>query len=184
MESSFVDIMRIKRTMCDDMDKKKGGCHKCPLSQYNNSKKIFCQQFIERYPEEAEQMMIEYKSERPKRRKPKKPEGADNPSGIKEGDTVKVVNWGSSYSTDSGWVANNVEDKRLCAMYAYGDRSNFQKYRGDKRDPRLYKVLKVTNGTEKIYIGRKDYYGYCDVSACYVIGLGGLVKVDEEDDEW
>lgn len=89
---------------------------------------------------------------------------------IHVGDIVKVVNEGALYTTYPAWVAENVDDKRKIAMYAYGKHVDTSK---------KYKVLAIApHQTYKsdtlAYIEEVQSWGDTD---CFLIGMYGIQKV-------
>lgn len=89
-------------------------------------------------------------------------------SKIHEGDTVKVINTGLSYTTYPQWVGEHISDPDMAARYCF--ESPFT----DKK----YKVLKIaeheSNGRMLAFIEEID--GLC-YNSCYLIEVKGLVKV-------
>lgn len=89
---------------------------------------------------------------------------------IHVGDIVEVVNTGALYTTYPAWVAENVDDKRKIAMYAYGKYVDTSK---------KYKVLAIApHQTYKsdtlAYIEEVKSWGDTD---CFLIGMYGIQKV-------
>lgn len=89
---------------------------------------------------------------------------------IHVGDIVEVVNTGALYTTYPAWVAENVDDKRKIAMYAYGKYVDTSK---------KYKVLAIApHQTYKsdtlAYIEEVKSWGDMD---CFLIGMYGIQKV-------
>lgn len=61
---------------------------------------------------------------------------------MKVGDYVQVKNWGNEYTTYTDWFIVNKIDPIYMIRYAYGDNTNYQKYKTES-DDRIFKVLYV-----------------------------------------
>lgn len=61
---------------------------------------------------------------------------------MKVGDYVQVKNWGNEYTTYTHWFIVNKIDPIYMIRYAYGDNTNYQKYKTES-DDRIFKVLYV-----------------------------------------
>lgn len=83
---------------------------------------------------------------------------------IKEGDWVEVVNPGHVYSTYSGWVSQNIKDKKMIAEYRYGE--SVPKYLEGK----VIKIARHHTFDDKLAF-IEGHNGY------YLIGIKGLKKV-------
>ena len=57
--AEFVDIIKIKKRVCN------GTCHRCPISSYNNVRRVGCEEFILKHPEEAEEILLKWANDHP-----------------------------------------------------------------------------------------------------------------------
>lgn len=89
---------------------------------------------------------------------------------IKVGDTVMVIDSGRLYSTFYEWVADNVEDKKAIARYAYGksDIDTSEKYKVIAIAPHLF----IKDRTLAYIETEGSSRGYC-----FVINIDGIKKV-------
>ena len=97
-------------------------------------------------------------------------EGVD--VGIKEGDTVKVVERGYLYADYIGWVRRNITDLDLLARWVYGGRM--------LENDGLYKVVKIAPHSERTGCAELAFIKGIDSTVsykCYLIGVDGLEKV-------
>ena len=89
-------------------------------------------------------------------------------SKIHEGDTVKVIREGLSYTTYPQWVGKYISDPDMAARYCFSTPDTSKKY----------KVIKIAehedNGRALAYIEEID--GFC-YNSCYLIEVKGLEKV-------
>lgn len=60
----FIEVMKIRNRTCKHYD---GDCENCPLYNRNNGRKLFCTDFLERYPEEAEKILSKWAEEHPQK---------------------------------------------------------------------------------------------------------------------
>ena len=92
--------------------------------------------------------------------------------GIKEGDTVKVVEPGCLYADYVDWVLRNITDPDLLARWVYGGRV--------PGNDEIYKVVKIAPHSEKTGCARlafiKGTVSHISYK-CYLIGVDGLKKV-------
>ena len=64
--AEFNEVMRQKDRIHEYYDKgKNGGCCKCPLSAKNNDTNYSCINFLEKHPEEAEKIIMDWAKEYP-----------------------------------------------------------------------------------------------------------------------
>lgn len=54
--AEFTEVMKRKQEMCDYYE----SCHDCPLYIVNNTQKRNCRVYVEKYPEEAEKVIMEW----------------------------------------------------------------------------------------------------------------------------
>ena len=96
---------------------------------------------------------------------------------IKVGDIVNVVDWGRVYSTNVSWFKNNFGalNRDWIIRYAFGDSSNYLKFRNASLDGTKYKVLFIGkhNICNSLVALIAEDYAYSPV---YLIGLDGLSK--------
>ena len=97
---------------------------------------------------------------------------------IRVGDIVNVVDWGRVYSTNVSWFEKNFGalNRDWIIRYAFGDSSNYLKFRTAPLDETKYKVLFI--GKHNMYNNHPvaliaEDYAYSPV---YLIGLDGLSK--------
>lgn len=92
---------------------------------------------------------------------------------IKEGDLVRVRDIGKTYSTYADWVVEHIDNKDLCARYAYD---------GHPSTEELYEVIKIANGTgfnkdrTLAYIGIVYKFSECGYHSCFLVDIDGLKK--------
>ena len=60
----FVKAMKITKRICEDNG---GNCGNCPLYSQNNKKGALCGDFLENYPEEAEEILTKWAEEHPQK---------------------------------------------------------------------------------------------------------------------
>lgn len=93
------------------------------------------------------------------------------------GDIVNVVDWGRVYSTNVSWFEKNFEalNRDWIIRYAFGDSSNYLKFRNDPLDETKYKVLFIGkhNICNSLVALIAEDYAYSPV---YLIGLDGLSR--------
>lgn len=85
---------------------------------------------------------------------------------IKVGYTVKVVDWGRSFSLNYNWFIKNCIPRELCIRYSYGNAIYGSNRYGDDT---IFKVLRVYD--EKALITNN---AGTDTSPCYLVGLDAL----------
>lgn len=95
---------------------------------------------------------------------------------INVGDSVKVKDWGESYSSAMEWFLNNHIDNQLMIRYAYGDSHNFDIYNSDtgEKDTFIYEVLAVAG--DKALIAEPSHYGN---TQAFLVRTEALVNTKE-----
>ena len=89
---------------------------------------------------------------------------------IKVDDIVSIINTGKMYTTNSSWVIDHINDKKLMCKYAYGDELGYRDGVRVVKD-KTFKVILIAD--VKAFIQRQGILG----DECYLIGLDGLKRV-------